>query len=570
MSSLNKWLEPYRRSFMAIKNKLLSELDNIKDSQGNPLITDKSEGNILVLIISMFSAIAEILHFYIDQVSRESFLPSARKYSSLINHARLVDYHIKGATAAKVDVTLSRTGNLATLNLSCNSSFLTDSNGNEWRLAKDYVFPYGATLKNVTLIQHSYVSEEVHSSSEITNDRYLFLNQIPSNSYYEEGSMELKVGNDTYTLVDTFAKSSPEDKHFMVEISEDASSNNVMVVFGDGVFGYKPMFQSAAVITLSYFITAGSGGNINANGISTSPTNYPDIQVRNSLASGSGSNYEDFDTLKRRIHLSVKTLDVAISKEDFKDLAMTIPEVGQAAVEYECGRKLNVYISDIQGEPAPDDLCTKVRNYILQHCPLTTWVYVKPVGKTSIILSMNVTGNKSYKENYIRSQIIEALTNKYSAANSQIGGSVRLSDIYALIDNLPSVDYLRITKFYLKPWPKVYRGIQLNIDTYDLKRCDKNMEYLLEVDATGANFLVYSKYNRFEYTNPSLSNLVINDTKNGVEFTMSITNSSALLAGYKYSIYITQNSLDYEEPGYNIPSFSAEESNFHLEVNEVL
>ena len=43
---------------------------------------------------------------------------------------------------------------------------------------------------------------------------------------------------------------------------------------------------------------------------------------------------------------------------------------------------------------------------------------------------------------------------KYSPDHSSIGGSVRISDIYALIDNLSMVDYLHITKFYIVPWPK--------------------------------------------------------------------------------------------------------------------
>lgn len=75
MALSNKWLTPLERSFSDIKQKLLDKLKTIKDPNNpdKPLISDLSEGNILVLIISMFSAIAEVLHFYIDNLGRETF-----------------------------------------------------------------------------------------------------------------------------------------------------------------------------------------------------------------------------------------------------------------------------------------------------------------------------------------------------------------------------------------------------------------------------------------------------------------------------------------------------------------
>lgn len=102
----NKWLNPYQRSFQQIKAKLIESLTTIKDKNGQTLITDYSEGNILIIILSLFAAIAEVLHYYIDNVGRESFLSTARRYDSVVKHGLLVDYHPRGAVAASVDVIL--------------------------------------------------------------------------------------------------------------------------------------------------------------------------------------------------------------------------------------------------------------------------------------------------------------------------------------------------------------------------------------------------------------------------------------------------------------------------------
>ena len=567
MASLNKWLEPYRRSFDAIKGKLLNDLDTITDNEGKPLITDKSEGNILVLILSMFSAIAEVLHFYIDNVARETFLPSARKYESLIKHAKLVDYHLKGAFAPRVTVRLSRQNTGVGITISSNED-IKDSKGNNWQPARDYFWTHNSSQKSITLIQHRPIEDNSYSTDNIINDRYIVVNTIPNGELYEEGTMQLKIGEEEYGLVETFAKSSPEDKHFMVEISNASNSSSLLIVFGDGINGYKPS-QGGNPIILNFYVTKGESGVIGKNGIQgTWPNNF-DIQVNNTQASTSGSDYEDFDTLKTRITNSVKTLDVAISKEDFRDLALTRPGVGQAAVEYECGRKLNIYIATPSGEVASEDLCEEVKEYINQHCPLTTWLDVKPVGITPITLAMDIVGKKSFKKDYIHDQVMEALNNRYSAGNTKINESIRLSDIYALIDGLESVDYLNITKFYLLPWPKILNGGKsLTITGYELIQCNTPQEYILV--KTDGQWEVYAKRGGSGNIQSGKGdfNIVVNDTFHKNSFSLDLDNTDLIDTGSRYSMYVTLGNATNQDPGFNLPVI--DESLITLNITETL
>lgn len=68
MPTSNNWLNPFQRSFNDIKSTLISKL-----RARVPEMSDYSEGNIFILIISIFSAIAEVIHFYIDNMAREAF-----------------------------------------------------------------------------------------------------------------------------------------------------------------------------------------------------------------------------------------------------------------------------------------------------------------------------------------------------------------------------------------------------------------------------------------------------------------------------------------------------------------
>lgn len=236
----------------------------------------------------------------------------------------------------------------------------------------------------------------------------------------------------------------PKDKHFMVSVD---SALNPYLHFGDGLYGAKPN-AGDRITEVIFYLTKGYNGNIGSGSITTVPAVISgvisDATVSNTYAAAGGSNYENFQMIKEHIPLSVKTLGVAITAQDFADLAMTVEGVNKAAVDYECSRKLTVYINPDNGSSAGDARIDKVYNLLSQRSPLSTWLQVKTAGTVQIILDIEVTGRKSYKTAEIQQQILTALYNAYSPEKSTIGGSVRISDIYALIDNCSMVDYLHI------------------------------------------------------------------------------------------------------------------------------
>lgn len=162
MALSNKWLTPLERSFSDIKQKLLDKLKTIKDPNNpdKPLISDLSEGNILVLIISMFSAIAEVLHFYIDNLGRETFLLTARKYTSLLKHAALVDYSPRGATSASADLILTGVADKDIV-IPVGSKFIDTAYGYTWYTDKEYKVSQGITMSHLSVFQYEYNTENM-------------------------------------------------------------------------------------------------------------------------------------------------------------------------------------------------------------------------------------------------------------------------------------------------------------------------------------------------------------------------------------------------------------------------
>lgn len=573
MGITNKWLNPYQRSYQQIKAKLVESLMGLKDPQGQKLITDYSEGNILIIILSLFAAIAEVLHYYVDNMARETFLSTARRYDSVVKHGALVDYHARAAIAATVDVILSRsiTGNSIGAKLTIpQGTLFTDSSGNSWLSARDVTWYSNVTTCKVPIIQHEkYTASALNNMVIPTGDRVILnLGTLPNGKYYEQGSMSLQIGGETWVLVDTFAKSKPTDKHFMVSVDESLSP---YIMFGDGTFGKKPA-AGAKITNVVFYLTNGAQGNVKSNTITSVPSvissSITDATVSNAYDAGGGSNYENFTMLKEHIPLSVKTLGVAITKEDFESLAMLVDGVNKAKADYECGRKLTVYISPDGGAVASSELISRVYNLLSQRAPMTTWLKVKSAGKVQIILEMDVTGKKSYKTAEIQTQILTALYNAYSPEQAQIGGSVRVSDIYALIDNLSTVDYLHLTKFYIKPWPTtIYGNKELNLGQFKLNKAKGSMTYYITFNSS-TTFTVRSVSNGYVTTGSVGSSIQIIDKANGFDFSLDIQNNS-YQSGYRYSITVSEPNHDYEDPGFNLPVFE-NASQLTLTVNEIV
>lgn len=573
MGITNKWLNPYQRSYQQIKAKLVESLMGLKDPQGQKLITDYSEGNILIIILSLFAAIAEVLHYYVDNMARETFLSTARRYDSVVKHGALVDYHARAAIAATVDVILSRsiTGNSIGAKLTIpQGTLFTDSSGNSWLSARDVIWYSNVTTCKVPIIQHErYTASALNNSVIPTGDRVILnLGTLPNGKYYEQGSMSLQIGGETWVLVDTFAKSKPTDKHFMVSVDESLSP---YIMFGDGTFGKKPA-AGAKITNVVFYLTNGTQGNVKSNTITSVPSvissSITDATVSNAYDAGGGSNYENFTMLKEHIPLSVKTLGVAITKEDFESLAMLVDGVNKAKADYECGRKLTIYISPDGGAVASSELINRVYNLLSQRAPMTTWLKVKSAGKVQIILEMDVTGKKSYKTAEIQTQILTALYNAYSPEQAQIGGSVRVSDIYALIDNLSTVDYLHLTKFYIKPWPTtIYGNKELNLGQFKLNKAKGSMTYYITFNSS-TTFTVRSVSNGYVTTGSVGSSIQIIDKANGFDFSLDIQNNS-YQSGYRYSITVSEPNHDYEDPGFNLPVFE-NASQLTLTVNEIV
>lgn len=572
----NPWIRSYQRSYQSIKAQLLEDLANIKDDNGNQLITDLSDGNILVIILSMFAAIAETLHFYIDNAAQESFLSTARKYDSVVKLGRLVDYHPKAATAARVDVRLNRntsaTGAVVTIP---KGTEFQDTAGNTWLSTRPVTMGAYVDHVNIPLIQHSFynldklegLSLSIDTADSTTKSILSIMISLGSieGGLYEQGTLQLEIDGKPWVEVTSFAYSREGDRHFMVETDDDGIP---YIIFSNYVSSAS---IGERITKASCYITQGSSGNVAANSITSVPSIISSIlelaTIFNVEAAGGGTNYEDIQTLKQNIPLSVRTTGVAITKQDFIDQALLVSGVREVALEYECGKKMTLYVAAANGLIAAEDILESVRNQLKPSLPISTELTVKSVGKNLMVLDIEVIGKRGFTKDNINEEVMTALMTAYAPENSNIGSSVRISDIYALVDNCKSVDYLHLNKFYVTPWPKLIVGYGvMEFSTFRIEKVSIKTTYLIVMTGDTV-YTLYSVTGGFIKKNIPISSTRIVDTNNQNTFTMAL--SGDLRSGNKYQFTLTNTDTDYSETNYSVPVLESE-SQVTLTINTVM
>lgn len=570
MSTKNPWITPLQRSYDSIKAKLISSI-----RERIPEMNDFSEGNIFIILLSVYAAVAEVLHYYIDNIAREAFLPTARRYSSVYNHAKLVDYHIKCAVPSTVDVILYLE-DPAESDIVIPISTFKSTDNKPWQSTKEVVIQKGTHSVRVPLRQIE--AQSISQSLTYTSANPQFILQTPSDDRkYAEGTMTLEVNKELWRLVDTFAYSGPNDKVFKVEPD---NTGVPVVMFGDNASGKRPEPNSS--ITASFKLTYGKSGNISSGSFTSVPTEITkinaNIKISSPYASTGGSDVEDLNMIKAHIPLSIKSLGVAITKDDYESVTRLIPGVNKAYVNYRCGKYIEIYITPDNPSKDSDDrgwgqaseaLIDYVSSYLDKVKVLTTNIVVGSTHAARVYLEAEITGKPSYNATDIQNQVKSALVEAYNYTTSDINKPIRLSDLYSLIDTQSMVDYLKITGLYLLPYPIPEATTQVELEVSHFKQFSFDNS---KADIEEFRLFFTSNINyRIISSNGTVFMGKVNDL---LSVDTPITSFQITVSGYGYEqgdhyrLYLSDINQDITPANYNIPIFS--NNSIYLNIHEVV
>lgn len=556
MTIINPWVGYLDRNFISIKTRILYRMGVTV-----PEVTDHSDSNILVVIIEAFAGVAEMLNYYIDNMAREAFISTCRRYSSAVKHTRLIDYRIKAMIPASADITINFFNNDDSVHTKVGDSILPSgtlfktANNVEFITTSDILIKDGYTGITVPVKQQTLVTSDILGVTDDSDNQVFNLG-----ANYAHNTVEIIINGEAWLFQETLGKSGPLDKHFIVEVS---ANKEAFVKFGDNINGAIP--TTGANVVATYFTTLGSKGNVEIGNINSSTFNFatlgiPKKTISNLFKAVAGTDFEDIERIRRSAPLSLRTLDRAVTKSDYRDIALLAPGVDKANIFFSCGKYVYLYISPNGGGLASSSLCNDVENFFDTRKMVTTFVKALPAGESQLYFDLEVTGRFRVNAVQLRNDLINLLLDKYSYNNSNINKATRLSDLMSLVDNYYKVDYLKVNRFYLKPYIKPFANNITNlVADIEIKNGSTSVNNW-KIRYDGAYMAIFKN-------NTKVTDLVIGDTFHDLQNIMTIKiESGPYVNGMEWSFKTTPFNQDIVIDDYSVPVLS--ENNINLTVIE--
>lgn len=490
MTLTQNWVGYLDRSFEQIKQSCLTQLGITA-----PEISDYNESNPLIIILSMFSGIGEMLNLYIDAIAQEAFLGTARRFSSAVKLVKLIDYNIPATNSATVNILISlvdTSGNPTTYTapivIPAGTIINSPSAGIGFVLANDLTIPMGDSNAIGSATNYTVVTNNILGNTNGTANQILQIS-----SAYVDGSMSIIINGITYTLYKSFGLMSNLTPGFIVSIDVN---QNAYIEFGDGVNGVIP--PSGAIIYGTYRESAGSSGNLPPNTITqfatppTPPTGIT-INVTNPDYSSGGTDFATLADIQNRAPLSIRTLDRAVTYQDYKDLASSVLGVGAVEIGYCCGKFVNLFIAPNAAGTATLGLLQSVMDFMQQRVMITTQLSVQASGISLIWLNATVYGKPGALAADIWADVTNALNAKYGYSSLIINRTVSVTEIIILVNAIPSVDHIDIDEVKIQPFPRPYGTTSnpLNIDFLVLPTTAVNIMYRVTWRAGSGTFDIF-------------------------------------------------------------------------------
>jgi hypothetical protein len=439
---MNTWVKYIDRSYEQVKESLINRLKTVE-----PRATNFNSSNILTRIIEMVAGTTDQVNFYIDFYAREGFLMTLRRFASAILFAKAYNYRVKGAFPAEATQRFYvDTPTPSTITIPQGTIVATAANIVFETIQELQILPTQTEVFGQVIQRERKSLTPIPTTTGLPNQVVVLENNVVDNS------IELSINGVYYTAVETFAYSTAIDTHFVASVNE---SGLVIITFGDGVNGVIP--DIGQNIVANYFVTQGSNGNVSSLSINTIVSIVPSPltlrTINNDNASG-GTDSEDLETIRRKLPLFVRTLERAVTKQDFKDVTEQFTGVAKAGVVHSCGEPTRIYIAPQSGGIAPPTLINGVINWLDKRKTINIDVIVETVGVVALRYNINVTALPQFKNTDVATTVRQTLLNFHSINNQEVQGSLYLSDLYQAIDTSIGVSKSIINSIDIVPYAR--------------------------------------------------------------------------------------------------------------------
>ncbi|MEN6358292.1 MAG: baseplate J/gp47 family protein [Armatimonadota bacterium] len=444
------------KDYDSIREELISRIPQLTERW-----TDFNSSDLGVVLLELFSGIADMLTYYIDSQAAECYLPTARQRQNIINLCSLISYKLHGPIAASTQVqfTLDQALTCGIL-IPSGTALLAPDEALEvpFITVQDVSIPAGQTQCDVDAIQGQLVIEEFVSTGIACSSIKLARTDVA------HGSIQVSVSGVEWTQVEHFVESSSDDTHYVLATD---GLDNVSIIFGDGKNGAFP--GNGKQIQVTYLATFGSDGNLAPHRITKMlSTIYMQsgesvrFTIDNPIAATGGADRESQEHAKLVAPATVKSTWKAVTRDDYIALCLAFPGVAKAKIQdINDDPGLLIYSVRIciapEGGGLPSPLLkSQILDYLDSRRLLTIDAGIVDPVYIAVDVSADLYIYPGEVIETVRERAQQALENYFDFDNQDFGQKLYLSDLIVLLDGVQGVSHVVLRE----PFADVLPGIR--------------------------------------------------------------------------------------------------------------
>ena len=320
---------------MAQQNLQVTELDfddikaNLKTYlKGQSEFSDYNfEGSGLSVLIDLLAYNTHYLGMNANMLANEMFLDSATLRSSVVSHAKKLNYTPRSARApiAYLSVQVNN-NNLASVTIDKGTKFTTTVDNKTYGFVVNESLttqPVNGVLKftNLPIYEGTLTTAKYTVNSNNPEKRYIL-----TSDRADTDTLKVTVQTSTadtttevYTLARDISVVSDTDKVYFLQEIDDGRFE---VYFGDDVIGKKP--ANGNIVILEYIVTNKTEANGATSFTGTAVGGETNITVETLLSATGGSEPETIESIKYYAPLSYSSQRRAVTTYDYKSI---VPEI---------------------------------------------------------------------------------------------------------------------------------------------------------------------------------------------------------------------------------------------------
>jgi len=400
-------------------------------------------------LIEFFAYTANMVLFYIERQAEESYLPTARNYSSVANLVRILNYTPRRKVSATGSVTFTLQVPKANNVIIPKYTTLVATSGDEYVVSEDTFMGAGVLSLSAPVTQGKRI-EIITASSGTTNQSYNI-----ADTAIENTNIFVYVDGVLWTKQTSFFRSLGTDKDYVLIYELDKT---VTILFGDNVNGMSPTV--VAEIKFVYLRSTGANGNIFTSGLLNSITStikdstgaiVTDISVTNPDTILGGEDEESIEEIKYNAPRVFATGDRAVTKadyiailDDYAGIASSNAwgEAEENPPNYDMFNRVKLCII-LQNWALPNtDFKQTLAEYLETKAQVTVkYTYVDPI-IVYVVPIVDIVVKNGFSLTSVQSDVEAAIDALFQlGTTSRLGFSTRYSDVVYAIDNTTGVSY---------------------------------------------------------------------------------------------------------------------------------